>query len=93
MLTGAWGKNRNNDSVLLGISQSLKRETNYLATLSHLRRVSTSFLYSNHSSSQRLLHNTHWGIFCPSETPDGQKIGLIKHLALLTQVTNKLTEK
>jgi DNA-directed RNA polymerase beta subunit len=31
-------------------------------------------------------------MFCPSETPDGQKIGLVKHLAFLTQVTNKLTD-
>ena len=62
-----------------------------MATLSHLRRVSTSYINSEHSSALRLLHNTHWGIFCPSETPDGKKIGLVKHLAFLTQITNKLT--
>ena len=35
----------------------------------------------------RYLHNTHWGMICPSETPEGQKVGLVKNLSLMAQVS------
>ena len=27
---------------------------------------------------KRKLHNTHWGYVCPSETPEGQSVGVVK---------------
>ena len=36
----------------------------------------------------RLLHGTQWGIECPIHTPDGGNIGLHKHLALLSHITD-----
>jgi DNA-directed RNA polymerase II subunit RPB2 len=33
---------------------------------------------------------THWGLICPSETPDGEKIGITKNLALLAYITNQV---
>jgi DNA-directed RNA polymerase II subunit RPB2 len=34
-----------------------------------------------------LLHNTHFGLICPSETPEGQKIGIVKNFSLMAKVT------
>ncbi|KAK1217520.1 DNA-dependent RNA polymerase II [Marasmius sp. AFHP31] len=35
----------------------------------------------------RQLHNTHWGMVCPAETPEGQTCGLVKNLALITCIS------
>jgi DNA-directed RNA polymerase II subunit RPB2 len=68
----------------------LKRDSSYFATLSHLRRVVAPNQGSSKSAKPRLLHNTHFGIICPSETPEGQKIGVVKNFALLSKVTTTL---
>ena len=28
-----------------------------------------------------------WGMMCPAETPEGQAVGLVKNLALMTYIT------
>jgi len=43
------------------------------------------------STKPRLLHNTHFGMICPAETPEGIKIGLVKNLALMAKVSLGLT--
>jgi DNA-directed RNA polymerase II subunit RPB2 len=35
----------------------------------------------------RQLHNTHWGMICPAETPEGAGCGLVKNLALMAFVS------
>ena len=35
----------------------------------------------------RYLHNTHWGMICPAETPEGQACGLVKNLSLMAIVS------
>ena len=35
----------------------------------------------------RYLHNTHWGVICPSETPEGQSCGLVKNMALMAVIS------
>lgn len=35
----------------------------------------------------RQLHNTHWGMICPAETPEGQAVGLVKNLALMCYIS------
>jgi len=35
----------------------------------------------------RQLHNTHWGMVCPAETPEGQACGLVKNLALMACIS------
>src|SRR5205814_7025277 len=32
-------------------------------------------------------HNTHWGLVCPTETPEEQACGLVKNLALMSYVS------
>jgi DNA-directed RNA polymerase subunit B len=39
----------------------------------------------------RTLHPTHYGRFCPIETPEGTEIGLRKNLAILSQVSTRIT--
>ena len=36
----------------------------------------------------RALLGSHWGMICPSDTPEGESCGLVKNLALLTFITN-----
>ena len=65
----------------MGVTQLLDR-TNYLSTLSHLRRVQSPLSRSQPNFEARDLHATHFGRICPSETPEGVNCGLVKNLAL-----------
>lgn len=52
-----------------GVAQVLNRLT-YAATLSHLRRINTPMEKNGKMVQPRKLHNTQWGIICPSECFD-----------------------
>jgi len=80
MATGNWPGGRT------GVSQLLDR-TNLISTLSHLRRVVSPLARTQPHIAARELHPTQWGRLCPFETPEGQNIGLVKNLALMTQVS------
>merc|ERR1711990_567868 len=69
-----------------GVSQVLNRLT-YASTLSHLRRLNTPLGREGKQAKPRQLHNTHWGFICPAETPEGQAVGLVKNLALMSYVS------
>lgn len=69
-----------------GVSQAVNRLT-YIATLSHMRRITTPTSSAGKISRARQLHNTMWGTVCPFETPEGQAVGLVKNLALMSYVT------
>jgi DNA-directed RNA polymerase II subunit RPB2 len=84
LATGNWGiKNTN---AKQGVAQVLNRLT-YNATISHLRRVNTPMEKSGKLIQPRKLHNTQWGIICPSETPEGSSVGLVKNLAITATIT------
>jgi DNA-directed RNA polymerase II subunit RPB2 len=89
--TGNWGlKNMNSKQ---GVAQVLNRMT-YNATISHLRRVNTPMEKSGKLIQPRKLHNTQWGIICPSETPEGGSVGIVKNLsigAIITVSSSKST--
>ena len=86
LATGNWGLKSNTNKM--GVSQVLSRLT-YLSTISHLRRVSTTADGSTGILIQpRKLHPTSWGMICPTETPEGQSIGLIKNLSTMCEITN-----
>ncbi len=86
LATGNWGIKSNNTKV--GIAQVLNRLT-YTSTLSHLRRVNTPTEKTGKLVAPRKLHNTQWGIICPTETPEGGSVGLVKNLAVMTHITNE----
>jgi len=75
LATGNWGRGR------VGVTQLLDR-TNYISTLSHLRRLQSPLSRSQPNFEARDLHPTHWGRLCPNETPEGSNCGLVKNLAL-----------
>lgn len=66
LATGNWGKSLQGDVIKSGVAQVLKRDTSFFATLSHLRRVVAPIQSSSKSAKPRLLHNTHFGLICPS---------------------------
>jgi len=83
--TGDFGiKNTNSNKV--GVAQVLNRLT-YIASLSHLRRVSTPTDKSGKLVPPRKLHSTSWGFLCPAETPEGQSVGVVKNMSYIAHVT------
>jgi len=85
LATGNWG-DKGAASVKAGVSQVLNRLT-YASSLSHLRRCNTPLARTGKQAKPRQLHNTHWGMVCPAETPEGQAVGLVKNLALMAYIT------
>ncbi len=80
--TGSWTGERS------GITQNMDK-TNYLATISQLQRVSSMLASDQENFAARTLHPTHYGRFCPIETPEGTEIGLRKNLAILSRVSTR----
>ena len=90
LATGNWGIKSTNSKV--GIAQVLNRLT-YNATLSHLRRINTPTEKTGKLVPPRKLHNTQWGIVCPSETPEGGSVGLVKNIGIMTYITNQSSDE
>jgi DNA-directed RNA polymerase II subunit RPB2 len=83
--TGDFGiKHTNSNKV--GVAQVLNRLT-YVASLSHLRRISTPTDKSGKLVPPRKLHNTSWGFLCPAETPEGASVGIVKSLSYMSHIT------
>lgn len=73
-----------------GITQALER-TSLLATYEHLRRVANYMKgQAKKLRGPHVLHGSHYGMFCPCNTPKGGDIGLRKHLALSVKISNPL---
>ncbi|KZV98958.1 DNA-directed RNA polymerase II, subunit 2 [Exidia glandulosa HHB12029] len=86
LATGNWGDQKKSMSAKAGVSQVLNRYT-FASTLSHLRRTNTPLGREGKIAKPRQLHNTHWGMVCPAETPEGQACGLVKNLALMACIS------
>ena len=70
-----------------GTSQQFDR-FNYLAGLTHSRRLVTPISSEGGKvEPPRKLHNSHWHVACPSETPEGKKAGLVKNIAISALIT------
>ena len=81
--TGSWTGERS------GVTQNMDK-TNYLSTISQLQRVSSMLPSDQENFLARTLHPTHYGRFCPIETPEGTEIGLRKNLAILSLVSTRV---
>ena len=90
MATGNWGMKLNSSKQ--GVSQVLNR-LSYLSTLSHLRRVQTPNSDNGKLIPPRKLHASHWGYVCPSETPEGQSVGIVKNLSMTSEITNQVSSE
>ncbi len=80
LATGNWVGGR------AGVSQLLER-TNYIATLSHMRRIISPLSRAQPHFEARDLHPTQWGRICPTETPEGPNCGLVKNFSKLVEMT------
>ncbi len=78
--TGAWIGERS------GVTQNMSKN-NYLDMLSSLMRVSSMLPGEQENFMARTLHPTHYGRFCPTETPEGTEIGLRKNLAIMAKIS------
>jgi len=78
--TGSWIGERT------GVTQNMDK-ANYLAILSQLQRVSSTLPGEQENFMARTLHPTHYGRFCPTESPEGTEIGLRKNLSILAKIS------
>jgi DNA-directed RNA polymerase II subunit RPB2 len=85
-LTGNWGRQGGELPSQPGVSQILQRLT-YVSTLSSLRRINLESGKNWKITKPRQVHNTHWGVICPAETPEGYTCGLIKNLAIMSHIS------
>jgi DNA-directed RNA polymerase beta subunit len=69
-----------------GVTKNMDK-TNYLSMFSDLQKVISLLPSEQENFLARTLHPTHYGRFCPIETPEGTSIGLRKNLALLSKVS------
>ena len=81
LASGNW--NASGDAATTtGVSQVLNRLT-FASSLFHRRRVNSPIGREGKLAKTRQLHNTHWGMICPAESPEGQACGLVNNLALM----------
>ena len=82
---GNWGAHSHTKRI--GVIQDLNRLSHWSAVC-HLRKTNVPLPPgSDKIVSPRLLNSTQWGILCPVHSPDGGNIGLHKHFAMLTHIT------
>lgn len=83
--TGNWGVQKNS-YVRTGVSQVLNRLT-FGASLSHLRRLSIPIGKEGKNVKIRQIHPSQIGFICPHESPEGQSVGIVLNLSLLSTVS------
>lgn len=86
LATGIWGMNRTKK----GVAQSLQR-LSWILGLSNLRRIMAPSLDSSTQkvTSIRHVNNIQYQFCCPTETPEGQKIGIVKSLSMISTITTQ----
>ncbi len=82
--TGSWIGERS------GVTQNMDKNNSF-AIMSQLQRVTSNLPGDQPNLAARTVHPTHYGRFCPIETPEGKEIGLRKNLALLARVSTMTT--
>lgn len=84
LATGIWGMNKTKK----GVAQSLQR-LSWFQAISLFRRVMSPSLDASTSgvTSIRHVNNLQFNFLCPTETPEGQKIGIVKSLSMTSTIT------
>ena len=82
---GNWGADPNTKRI--GLVQDLNR-LSWFTHISHLRKIILPLDPTSKVVGPHLLHSSQWGIIDPVDTPDGGNIGLHKHMAIMSYITN-----
>jgi DNA-directed RNA polymerase II subunit RPB2 len=82
---GNWGAEPQTKRV--GLVQDLNR-LSWFTFISHLRKINLPLDPTAKVTGPHYLHSSQWGIIDPVDTPDGGNVGLHKHMAISTAVTN-----
>ncbi len=82
--TGIWGMNKTKK----GVAQALQR-LSWFGANSYLRRIMAPSLdnTTQNITKIRLVNNLQAQFMCPTETPEGQNIGIIKSLSMSSTIT------
>tara|TARA_Y100000768_G_scaffold277219_1_gene212643 strand:- start:236 stop:3811 length:3576 start_codon:yes stop_codon:yes gene_type:complete len=87
LMTGKWGPS---PSKKVGVSQPFQRY-NHLQSKSYIKRISCASAGmdagTSNQTSMRTTKGESYGFICPVASPEGAKVGLIKELALTTEIT------
>lgn len=79
-----------------GVSSIITRYS-YICALGMMTKINSHFEKTRKVSGPRSLHTSSWGMICPADTPEGESCGLVKNLALLSEITTdsdpKIVEK
>ena len=75
------------DDIKVGVGSM----NNSFAIMSQLQRVTSTLPGEQENFAARTVHPTHYGRFCPVETPEGTEIGLRKNLALLARISTEIS--
>jgi DNA-directed RNA polymerase III subunit RPC2 len=90
MKSGNWNIKRFNMNRA-GITDELTR-LSYISAIGMMTRINSQFEKTRKISGPRALQPSHWGVLCPSDTPEGEQCGLVKNLSLTTHVTTDTPE-
>ena len=86
LATGIWGMNKTKK----GVAQSLQRLSLFQANSLYRRVMSPSLDASTSGvTSIRHVNNLQFQFLCPTETPEGQKIGIVKSLAMTSTISTQ----
>ena len=84
ILTGTWGMSRTKK----GVSRVFDRLT-YLKSAAELRKIIIPSIEDSTKkiTSMRQVHTTQMGFVCPVDTPEGEKVGIVKNLSIMASIT------
>lgn len=84
---GKWGMRESE-----GIVQDLNR-LSFMGYISHIRRVNTPMDRSLKLVTPHRLDASQWGFMCPIESPDGENIGLLKHMSTSCHISEEIDDE
>ena len=86
LATGNWNTTFVDRQQRSGVAQALQRLT-YISMMSQLRRISSAVEKTQKLPKPRYLHGSHWGRYCPAETPEGGPCGLETQLTVQSYIS------
>lgn len=81
-----------NGNIKKGLAELLSN-LSYLSEISHMRKVQTPEKKNGSNlTAPRRLHESNYGMTCLNETPEGDKVGLVKYFAMTCNISEYIQE-